>query len=148
MRGFTLIEALIYIALYSFIIGSVVLCVYGLSQNGDLFASRNSVSGEGEFVTAKLNWAMGSLKSIDYPTSGYDTVLRVTRTDDSKVWIKFENGIVKMSTDSGANYTDLTTTNVTVDALGFKRISGTPSGIEASTTINGITFMTRRYLQQ
>lgn len=147
MRGLTLIETILYIALWSFIMSSVMLTVYGIAQNGDLFAKRNVASDEGEFVTAKLNWALGDMASITTPSSGSGSSLSITRNDGTVVEVRLTGDVIEMRV-AGGSYIPLTTANVSVSSLEFTRISGTPAGIQASTTIDGINFMTRRYLRQ
>lgn len=147
MRGLTLIETILYIALWSFIMSSVMLTVYGIAQNGDLFAKRNVASDEGEFVTAKLNWALGDMASITTPSSGSGSSLSITRNDGTVVEVRLTGDVIEMRI-AGGSYIPLTTANVSVSSLEFTRISGTPAGIQASTTIDGINFMTRRYLRQ
>ncbi len=147
MRGFTLIETIIYIALFGFFMSGVVLCVYGMMQSGDQFSRRNTASDEGAFVTAKLDWALRSLGSITTPASGYGTSLSVTRTDGTQVDVRLNSGVIEMRINGGS-YIPLTTSNVTVTSLGFNTFSATQPGIEASTTINGLSFMTRRYIRK
>lgn len=64
MRAFTLIETVIYIALFSFIMSSVLLSVYGMTQSGTQFATKNMTANEGEFVISK-NY-LGSFQSRKY----------------------------------------------------------------------------------
>lgn len=147
MKGFTLIETVIYIALFGFIMSSVLLSVYALLQGGDQFSKRNSTVNEGSFVTAKIDWALSDLDTISTPAGGYGATLSIARNDGSIIDVRLVNGVVQMSINGGA-YTPLTSSNVSVTKLGFTTFSGTPSGVEASTTINGMTFMTRRYIRK
>jgi len=145
MRAFTLIETLVYIALWSFIMSGVMLAVYGIAQNSDLFSRRSHASEEGEFVVAKLKWALGNASSVTTPASGYSSTLNITENDGTVIEMRLSGSAVEMRVGGGA-YEPLTTANVSVSALGFMRIPGTPTGIEASTTISGVSFMARRYL--
>lgn len=147
MRAFTLIETIIYIALFGVFMSGVLLSVYGMMQSGDQFTNRNSATNEGTFVTAKLDWVLRSLGSVTTPSSGYGTSLSVTRSDGTQVDVRLTSGVIEMRINGGS-YVPLTTNNVTVTSLGFNTLSGTQTGIEASTTINGISFMTRRYIRK
>ena len=147
MRAFTLIETIIYIALFGVFMSGVLLSVYGMMQSGDQFTNRNSATNEGTFVTAKLDWVLRSLGSVTTPSSGYGTSLSVTRSDGTQVDVRLTSGVIEMRINGGS-YVPLTTTNVTVTSLGFNTLSGTQTGVEASTTINGISFMTRRYIRK
>lgn len=147
MRAFTLIETIIYIALFGVFMSGVLLSVYSMMQSGDQFTNRNSATNEGTFVTAKLDWVLRSLGSVTTPSSGYGTSLSVTRSDGTQVDVRLTSGVIEMRINGGS-YVPLTTNNVTVTSLGFNTLSGTQTGIEASTTINGISFMTRRYIRK
>lgn len=147
MRGFTLIETVIYIALFGLFMSGVLLSVYGMLQSGDQFSNRTAATNEGAFVTAKIDWALRSLTTVTTPSSGYGTSLSVTRSDGTQVDVRLSSGVIEMRINGGS-YIPLTTNNVTVTSLGFNTISGTQTGIEASTTINGISFMTRRYIRK
>jgi hypothetical protein len=147
MRAFTLIETIIYIALFGFIMSGVLLSVYGMLQSGDQFSSRTAANNEGAFVTAKLDWALRSLGSVTAPVSGYGTTLSATRSDGTQVDVRLASGVIEMRINGGS-YVPLTTNNVTVTSLGFNTISGTQTGLEASTTINRMSFMTRRYIRK
>jgi type II secretory pathway pseudopilin PulG len=147
MRAFTLIETVIYIALFSFIMSGVLLSVYTLLQGGDQFSKRNITANEGSFVNAKIDWALSDLDTISLPASGYGSTLSIQRNDGTQVDVRLVSGVVQMSINGGT-YTPLTSSNISVTKLGFNTFSGTPSGVEASTTINGVTFMTRRYIRK
>lgn len=146
MKGFTLIETVIYIALFGFIMGSVLLSVYSMVQSGDQFSNRTNATNEGTFVMAKLDWTLRSLASVTTPSSGYGTSLSATRSDGTQVDVRLSNGVIEMRVNGGS-YIPLTTSNVRVTSLGFNTFSASPAGVEASTTIQGMSFMTRRYIR-
>lgn len=148
MRGFTLIESVVYIALLGFLMSSTLLAVYTISQNADVFVAKTAGSDEGAFVVGKLNWALSDLSTITTPSSGYGQTLTIVRSDGTQIDVRLQSGAVQMREGGTGSYVALTTPNVTVSSLGFQYLSGTPSGIEASTTINGIVFTTRRYLRK
>lgn len=99
-------------------------------------------------LSQKIIWALSSLGSITTPSSGYGDSLTIVRNDGTQIDIRLASGVVEMRVGGSGSYTALTTSNVQVTSLGFATLSGTPSGVEASTTINGITYMTRRYLRK
>lgn len=148
MRGFTLIETLIYIALLAFLLTSAVLTSYTLATNSDKLNVNTTTHDEGNFALRKMDWALGSLKTISVPSSGYSPTLTIVRNDGMQVNIRLTAGQIEMRNGITASYVPITTSNVSVSALNFGYLAGTPAGIEASTTINGVVFTTRRYLSK
>lgn len=66
-RGMTLIETILYIALFSILIGSVAVSAYTLFES----AGRNTASAlllnEGDFLIGKMGWALSQVNSIHTP---------------------------------------------------------------------------------
>lgn len=59
-RGFTLLEVLIYLALYCVLIGGAVLAAYNLFEAGGRNETVAMVDEEGQYLTAKIHWALGA----------------------------------------------------------------------------------------
>lgn len=69
--GFTLIEAVIYIALFAVIIGGVVGVAYQIIQSSAVAQEQALVYEEANFLLAKINWALLSGdKKICQPAVG------------------------------------------------------------------------------
>lgn len=146
IKGFTLIETIVYIAILGIFLTSTILCVFSISQNADLFNLKNTTSDEGTFVLSKVNVALTNAKLITSPSTGYSQTLSIVENDGTHVDLRRNGTSIEMRRDSGP-YLPLSTSNVSVTTLGFQKLSGTPSGIEASTTITGVIFSIRRYLK-
>ena len=155
MKGFTLIETIIYIALLGLIMGGTLLAVYQILEGGASLSGKAVVQGEGNFLLRKLDWALSGDSSI--PTvggSGCSQTLSITKTGFSPnpIDIRLNAGAVEMR-EGGigfGTYEPLTTSNVAVSCLQFRVLPavGTgPAGIAATTTINGFEFATTKYLR-
>lgn len=151
MRGFTLIEAIIYIALLGFIMAGAIGISYQLIQNSSVLDTKNTVQEEGNFVVRKLNWALSGLSatpiiSVNGPC---DQSLQTTITDGPTVNVRLDptNHWVEMK-QTGGTYERLTTDNVKVTCLEFGSLPGPIPGIAAKTTINGIDFVFQKYARQ
>lgn len=158
MRGFTLIEAIIYIALLGLIMTGAVATAYQLLSGAGSLATKNTAGEEGNFVLRKLDWALtgtSTLARITSPALGaYAGTLSLTRADGNTInFIRKTSGSagwIEMNESAGA-YASTTTSNVTVTSLQFHYIPASgagPAGIEASTTINGMVFSTKRYIRK
>ncbi len=158
MRGFTLIEAIIYIALLSVLMAGVLLATYSIFQTSGSLSSKTIVQEEGNFVLRKIDWALtgtSSLSLVTTPAPGaYASALSLTRYDGTQIDIRLNNAtqLIELREGGlGGTYYPITTANVSATNLQFHYLapSGTgPAGIEASTTINGIVFYTEKYFRQ
>jgi len=161
MRGFTLIETVIYIALLTLIMGGTLAATYELLSGQGRASGHNTTEQEGNFVLGKFAWAMGQitatstpgLTSPDYKADNLD----ITIYGGTNIKMQLDlaayagKGAIEMSEDGGTTYTPLTTENVEVAGLDFTYLpadSGAPEGIVASTTISGQTFRMTRYLRK
>ena len=161
--GFTLIETLVYIALFGLIMGGVLMTVFQLLESSVALSGKTYVEGEANFVLRKISWALSSASST-VPSLPADPVstLTVIRYDNIQVDICLDNSnpskkVIKMRevnigmpvpdcTDS--SFLPLTTENVIVNNLQFQSIGSNPPGIAATTTLNGINFAISKYLRQ
>ncbi|MBI3631231.1 MAG: prepilin-type N-terminal cleavage/methylation domain-containing protein [Candidatus Sungbacteria bacterium] len=152
-RGFTLIETIVYIALFALMLTTVVLAVFQVLQGSAQVNGRATIQDEENFVLRKIDWALGSIDPTKAftPSVGYSTTLSLTRYGDSQpVIIRINGTKVEMSEDGGTTYLPITTGNVTVTQLGFGYIAPTgtgPAGITASTTISGLVASTTKYIR-
>lgn len=60
VRGFTLIEVLVYLALYSIIIGGAVVAAYGMFESSGHNQTKAMVEEEGGYLLSKIEWALSS----------------------------------------------------------------------------------------
>jgi prepilin-type N-terminal cleavage/methylation domain-containing protein len=153
-KGFTLIEVIIYIALFSILIGGAFIVAFQLIDSSGKLNAKNTVQSEGNFVMRKLSWALTSVDPgiTTTPSLGTTSNLRVTKYDGTKVEICFDSNKIKIhegtfSSCTDSDYLPITTDNVTVKtgSLNFTFIPATgsgPFGITASFTItqNGVDF--------
>ncbi len=57
-RGFTLIETLIYIALFALLIGGGISSAFSLIASSDRIGTQAMLEEEGNFLLAKIGWAL------------------------------------------------------------------------------------------
>lgn len=157
-KGFTLLEVAIYIALLSLIIGGSLAAAFGLLQGESKAGGHDTIESEGGFVIAKFDAAMGQIIATSTPSKAnpYTATLDIM-TNEGRLQMCLAGGSIYLRrAGSGgvcgdASYEALTTGNVTVSALHFGYLSATgaaPDGLQASTTIGGITFTATHYLRK
>lgn len=132
-KGFTLIETIIYIGLFSLLLGTAFIAAYHIIDGSRELSARTVVQSEGNFVIRKINWALIGAETITIPSSSPTTNLRVTKYDGTKIEICMDGNKIKthqgaFGSCDDANYVALTTNNVTVSTLEFKLIPAIGSG--------------------
>lgn len=138
-RGFTLIETLVYLALFALIIGGFVAAAYMLFETSDRNQTKAMMQEEANFLVGKLNWVMSGVDSsyaITPSANTSDSTLTVTKYDGSTFTV-FRSG-----SSMQLNGETLNNSNVTISKLVFIHTyaGGTsPESIEAGFTISAKT---------
>lgn len=160
--GFTLIETLLYIALFSIIIGGGMIATYQIIEGTDAGKNQVILQEEANFLLRKINWALTGATNISIPSSSTPT--------NNLVLTKNINGIETALTFnlSGNNLTMkrqsapaiiLNSNSLKVSNLLFTKmpeISGRPDGVITDFTLttfqNGRnttqSFSTTKYLRK
>ena len=79
--GFTLIETIIYLALFSIVIGGGMVAAFQVIQSANASNNHIIVQEEGNFLLRKIDWALTGAKFICVPASGSGDILVVTQND-------------------------------------------------------------------
>ena len=162
VRGITLVETLIYLALFTIVVGGLVASAYALFESSDRNQTKAMLQMEQDFLIAKIDWALDGAESISVPI---DSRLSVTMWDASirnPVQICLSSTAMRLSLQGVSCETlgdVLNNTNVHISNLIF--IHTKSAGIDAServeagftisaTTPNGMTISqiasTTRYI--
>ncbi len=155
-NGFTLVETMIYIALFTVIVTAGFVSAYSLIDSAGKLNTKTSVEEEGNFVLRKMDWIFSGISTttpIIIGGAGCNQNVTVV-----KINYPYNPVVLRLNLSGGVNYIEikkasgpyipLTTANVSVSCLKFDFIPaslGSPSGITATTTINGIDFATTKY---
>ncbi len=148
-KGFSLIETVIYIALLSLIMTGAVAVSYQIVSNSQSLSAKNTAGEEGNFVLRKLASVLSGAQAITAPST-WGTTLSVARYDGTTVDMRLNGEVIELRRNSGT-YEALTTGNVKATMLGFTYLpasGASPAGVEASTTVNGMTFYAKYYLRK
>lgn len=151
--GFTLIETIIYIALFAILMSGAVVAAYSLLEGGGRNVTAIGIQEEGTFLSRKINWALAG--ASDVSTSGGGTVLTITRPDlgyqivitgtGSRMTIaRGAGGPLELNSDRYA---------VTGPESGDMFIvqpasGGRPPSVTASFMVQGKPFLLRTYMRQ
>lgn len=158
-NGFTLIEVIIYIALFTLLMGSGFVTAFQLIDGTRKIQVNTAIQVEGDFIMRKLDWALtgldrtaGNLPSVS--GAGCAKVLRVNKLSfpENPIIIKLNpanNSLV--INKSGGVFEPISTINIKVTCFQARIIPSSgfgPSGVTATTTINGIDFSITKYFRK
>ena len=128
IRGTTLIEVMVYIALFTMIIGGAVVTAYQVFESSGRSQTRAMLEDEGEFLLAKIGWALSGVQSVaapGLPAPGVCTesnTLSVTKWDPSIGVVLIDlSGTTMQLSRRGLASKRLTGEDIAVDTLSFTR---------------------------
>lgn len=134
-KGVTLIELVLYIALFSIIIGGAMVTVFQIVGSSNKLQSKVVLQEESNFLLRKINWALNGATSFPV-TCGSTPIssLTITNSHTSPANPKFDlnNGYLRL------NENNLNSENVKVSNLSFVCTSAVglkPASLKASFTL-------------
>jgi type II secretory pathway pseudopilin PulG len=141
-RGFTLIEVVLYVALYSILIGGVVVALYSLFESQERNQSIAQLEEEGDFIVAKINYSIESSTIVSAPqVYGRSLDLVDSTGKETDIYLERGNVVINSNNDpqilnaDSISVQDLTFTHTTLSNPdeSFDTIDGTFTA-SASTT--------------
>jgi type II secretory pathway pseudopilin PulG len=131
-RGFTLIEALVYLALFTILMGGAVAAAYNIFEAAERGGTRTMLQEETDFLIAKVNWALSGAEAVTAPgtgtTGGALTVVKWDTSIGNPVVIT-RNGTNLTMTKAGGSEIILNNTNVEVRDIQFTHTEGSGDGV-------------------
>jgi len=153
ITGFTLIEVIIYLALFSIIIGGAMAGVYQLIQSSDANAQKIIVEQEGNFLLRKIDWALSNVASVSVPSEGASgQTLKIDKVNYTQNPIEFNLAGSNLELKKGGGSAVALNSSYTVlSDLLFEHLppSGAkPAAIKTSFKLNGQSFTTTKYFRK
>ncbi len=75
--GFTLIETMIYIALFALIMTGTIVSIYGILGSSARNQLKAMVQEEGSFLVGKVDWSLNGASSIEVRDNGFSLTLNI-----------------------------------------------------------------------
>lgn len=145
-RGFTLIEMVIYVALFAILIGGLMATAQGLWQSAGDTSLKLNVAEEINFVTKKLSWALTGVGLVNLPApdkvyikSNFHTYAFILEDEQ----IKFCKNDPCFNPD---DFYPITTRNVSISAVNFDYDSDTRL-FTADITVDGVETTFTKFLR-
>ncbi len=87
--GFTLVEVLVYLAIFSIAMGGLVEASYALLESADTNRTELTLQAEGEYLLGKIDYVLESAASVSSPGPGMSSsVITVADPEGSTVTIE------------------------------------------------------------
>lgn len=152
-KGFTLIETIIYVALFSVIISLVIGAVYHIIDSSANLQRSITADSEAHFLARKIEWALTGISAINLPVSGTTGAsLSVDKVNYAQNPIVFDLDSNNLRVKKGlASPVILNSANVTVSDLQFEHLAAglyRPAAIKVNFKVNGEPFLTTIYLRK
>jgi type II secretory pathway pseudopilin PulG len=139
--GFTLIEFIIYLALFGILMGGVAAGVYAIVEGGGRSQAKTSIQEEGNFLLGKFNWALSGASSIN--VVALPPNLAITKYNYALNPLVFDvSGSELRLRQGGGLANDLNSSNVFLKSLTFQDIpksNGKPEGLTINFTLTALT---------
>lgn len=153
-RGFTLLETIIYIALFGLIMSGAVASAYQLLEGGRRNQAAISIQEEGTFLTRKINWALVGASEIRVPATSTIIITRPSlalRTPSESPLTITASGTIMTLARGGALPMPLNGDAFAVTNLEFSiepSIGGRPTSTIAHFFVNNKPFTLKTYLRR
>jgi type II secretory pathway pseudopilin PulG len=141
--GFTLIEILVYIGLFSLIMVGLLASALTIFQGFDRNQTKIIVQEEGDFLLSKINWALTGATSVTITASPQQ--LSITRSS-SPTSISFNSAL---QLNRGVSNVTLNNSNVTISGLSYSESGHATSlwPVTVAFTLSSKTGMGQTYSQ-
>ena len=148
-RGFTLVEVLIYIALFGLLMSGAVVSAYQLLQSGENQEISFAAQQEGTFINRKLAWALAPATAVSASGGNILTITRPDLGSQSPIVVDGSGDRITLKRGSGAAL-PLSTEGLALSNVVFSTnppANGLPEAVHVSYTLGGKDFTYAMYLR-
>jgi prepilin-type N-terminal cleavage/methylation domain-containing protein len=148
-QGFTLLETLIYIALFSVLMTGTLVTVYELLLSSEHNKLALAIQEEGTFLQRKINWALSGATTVTVSNAETLIITRPDLNSESPLVLRFGGGRVYLKRGGedeavliGEAFVLSDVSITTIPAVGL-----IPTQVRVGYKINGVSFMYEVYLR-
>lgn len=137
MKGFTLIETIIYAVLISMIIGFSSFVVYQIINTQEMLKAKIELEEEANFILQKINWALAGASVINQPAANAtSTTLSINKANfiQNPLIFDLNNKNIRLSR-GGSEAVVLNNSDINIDQLVFEYLSSTSTLKSVKSTI-------------
>ena len=92
ITGFTLLEVILYVALFGVLMSGALICVYELLENTNKQSVVAATIIEGTFINQKLSWGIFNAKSIIIQNASTIEIIKGNGSTSTKIIFQLKDG--------------------------------------------------------
>lgn len=142
--GFTLIEVVMYLALFAILFGGAVLAAYNVIEGSGKNQTRAQLQEEGDFLSGKLAWIVSGVQSVTFPAVGAQgSILTLTKYGGT-TWTVDANGAnMELQTASGTFPLNSSAIQLAPGTLRFTHTASSGNGTNPESITTAFTLITK-----
>ena len=141
-KGFTLIETLLYLALYAIIVGGAVATAYAIAAGENMTKVQINLLQEGNFILMKMEWALSGAQSATVQSNPPGFSVMTADASSQLLFFEVQNGTLVIR-ESRSGITQMLTANAfTISGSTFTEIPATAYRSKALQIAMDLTAMT------
>jgi type II secretory pathway pseudopilin PulG len=142
-RGITLIETVLYLALFAILAGGTIAAVFSLIESQGRNQTQSMIEEEGAYIEGKLDWVLTSANSVT--VAGGDLLVNRTSLASQNPFIfSLLNGNLYLyRTTKDSTTPPLNNPNITVTSVNFVHTTATSDGIAPESVSANFTLSAR-----
>jgi prepilin-type N-terminal cleavage/methylation domain-containing protein len=130
-RGFTLLEVVVYVALFSILIGGAMLSVFEMISSSGHSKAKITLEEEGSFLLSKIEWELSGAQEIRSPLiSATSSTLSLLIGDTDSVSVTNAHGAMLLQKAEGVPI-KISSDDVVVDRLLFHHNASSSTALES-----------------
>lgn len=148
-RGFTLIETVVYLGLFSILMGGLIVSAFYLVDAGGKGAERIALQEQGTFVARKLAYAVSGASEASVSSAGTLILVRPDLpTSEDPLTFSVSEGVMYLARGT-RDPLPLTSSRYRVEnvAMSVTHTQGEAAKVTVSYTVEGIPFFFEAYLR-
>ncbi len=128
--GFTLIEVVIYIALFGILFGGAIVASYNVIESSGRNQSRAQLQAEGEFLLAKIGYVLSGVQNISMPSVGITgSILKLSKYDGTTVSVYATGPLLMLQTSANNLPINTSSMGLSPNSLLFTHLASSGNGI-------------------
>ena len=148
-RGFSLLEIMIYLALFGMLMTGVIATVYSIFKTNDANVASVEIQEEGTFVNRKISWALSGATAVNQVSPTSISIVRPDLGAQSPLLLS-ESGTEMVISRGGASPVPLTASRYKLTNTNFTvtpASGGVPASVKVTYNVEDSPFIYKTYLR-